>query len=119
MDDPCISHCISHSLSHPSDRDLFAKCKKIHDQRCEECSNVVSCISSLKNKFAQLPLSHEREVAEWEIANSERKIMDWQKHIMRGVQQSKARSKAFQTLGLTLALWLRDYAQKFLPTKVC
>lgn len=65
-----------------------------------------------------MPPSHEKEVAEWEVVNATFKIMEWQKHILRGVQQSKARATAFSELDESKALWLRDYAQKVIPTKV-
>lgn len=117
-DDSCISHCIDHALSHPTDNDFLSECSKTHDQNCAECVKVVESIALLRLKLNQLPSSHEREVAEWEVANAEQKIMQWQKHILRGVQQSKARAKSFKELGPTHALWVRDYAQKVLPTKV-
>lgn len=64
------------------------------------------------------PSSHRKEVAQHEIANAERKVMDWQKHIIRGVQQAKARENVLQFHDLISVLWIRDFAQKFLPTKV-
>lgn len=73
----------------------------------------------MKSMLNALPQSHEREVAMWEADNAEQKIMEWQRHILRGVQQSKARSKAFSEMAPTTALLIRDYAQKVLPSKVC
>lgn len=117
-DDSCISHCITHALSHPSDKDLQSKCNKIHDSICDECVNVVDSIETLKLKIVNLPTRRETEVMTHEIANAEIKISDWQKHIIRGVQQSKARSEAFKNLCSTWAIWIRDFAQKYLPSKV-
>lgn len=117
-DDSCICHCINHGLSHPKDEDLLSECNECHDRICEECLNIVETIASLQLKLAQLPSSHEREVAEWEVSSADQKIMQWQKHILRGVQQSKARSKSMKELGPTNAFWIRDYAQKVLPAKV-
>lgn len=117
-DDSCRSHCINYALSHPNDGELFSKCNRIHDSICKECLAVVDCIALLKAKLSHLPLSHEREVAEFKVANSEMKVIEWQRHIMRGLQQSKARSNAFTNLGPTDSLWIRDFAQKYNPTKV-
>lgn len=114
----CSSHCINYALSHPTDKDLFSKCDIVHDHICEECQNIIDCIRNLKVKAAGIELRHEREVSEYEICNAEMKIMDLQKHIIRGVQQSKARSDALANLDQTSALWLRDYAQKVNPCKV-
>lgn len=103
-DDRCNSHCIDHALSHPKDKQLFAKCETIHDRVCAECLNVVNCIASLKFKLNELPKSHEKSVADWEVSNAEVKIIEWQKHILRGVQQSKARENAFKVLGPLMAI---------------
>lgn len=116
--DSCISHCIEHFLSHPKDKKLSLACDKLHDRRCVDCQNIITSIDSLKSMINTLPQSHEKDVALWEIKNAEVKIMDWQKHILRGVQQSKARVDAFKLLGPTNAIWIRDYAQKINPSKV-
>lgn len=117
-DDSCSSHCIKHALSHPTDKDLFSKCDKIHNSICAECLRLIDCIDVLKRKVIQLPSSHRREVALYEIDNAQKKIINWQKHIMRGVQQAKARVNVLQNLDAITALWIRDFAQKYLPTKV-
>lgn len=117
-DDSCISHCINHALSHPKDKELMSSCSKVHDRYCVECQNLNNCVEQLKTKINHLPPSHQKEVAEWEVSNASFKIMAWQKHILRGVQQSKARSHALNELGPATALWLRDYSQKFNPSKV-
>lgn len=116
--DSCSSHCINHALSHPTDNDLYSTCEKSHDVTCGECLALRDCFTKFRSMISQLPAGHEKEVAEYDIINSESVIMDWQKHIMRGVQQSKARSDAFSNLDQTSAIWLRDYAQKVLPSKV-
>lgn len=82
-DDICSSHCIKHALSHPNDKDLFSRCDKLHRSICGECLTLNDCIVTLKLKVCQLPSSHEKDVALYEIANAQRKIMEWQKHIMQ------------------------------------
>lgn len=37
---------------------------------------------------------------------------------MRGVQQAKTRANVLKNLDAITALWIRDFAQKYLPTKV-
>lgn len=118
FDDTCSSHCIKHALSHPTDKDLSSTCNEIHYLICGECLKVYDCLATLKLKIAQLPFSHRKEIAQYEISTAGKMIMDWQKHIMRGVQQSKARSNVMQHLDLKTTLWIRDFAQKYLPTKV-
>jgi hypothetical protein len=117
-DDPCSSHCISHALSHPKDSELSSKCENVHNLICEECLNVVHCIASLKLQLSHIPKCRERDIAEYAVSNAESKILEWQRHIVRGTQQSKARSDAIVDLKPTKALWIRDFAQKYNPSKV-
>lgn len=71
------------------------------------------------HRFAEAsPVSHEKDVAVCEVEGAKERIKEWQKHILRGVQQTKARTKAFEELGPTNALWIPGYAQKFNPSKV-
>jgi hypothetical protein len=118
-DDTCSSHCIKHSLSNPKDNDLISKCNEKHDSVCGECLNVIDCIATMKLKAGKLLLLREKELAVYEVVNAEMKIMNWMKHIIRGVQQSKAREDSFTSLQSTTAIWIRDFAQKYNPTKVC
>lgn len=62
--------------------------------------------------------SHVKNVTLHEIGLAETKIYEWQRHVMRGVQQSKARCAALDELENSDALWIRDFAQKYNPTKV-
>lgn len=103
-DDSCISHCIEHALSHPKDKELVSTCDRLHDQSCSECQNIVDSIATLKLMIEKLPQSHKKDVAVWEINDAKGKIMEWQNHIMRGVQQSKARTDVFKELGPTNAI---------------
>lgn len=118
VNDSCISHCVNHALSHPQDKELLSTCDRPHDRICLECQNIINSIASLKSMINRLPQSHEKDVAVWEVRDAEVKIIEWQKHIMRGVHQSKARAEAFKELGPTNAVWIRDYAEKVLPAKV-
>lgn len=118
LDDSCSSHCIKHALSHPTDKDLSLECENSHTTNCGECVRLNECIKCLELKVSKLPASHQKDIELYNIANARTKIMDWQKHIMRGVQQSKARSDAFNGLDAATAFWIRDFAKKYLPTKV-
>lgn len=118
IDDPCISHCITHALSHPSDNDLASNCDEYHCSVCGECRSLIDSLTILKLRITNLPRSHQKDVACYEVKNAEQKFFDWQRHIMRGVQQGKARLNVMKNLDSTTTLWIRDFAQKYLPTKV-
>jgi hypothetical protein len=113
-----ITHCIDFALSNPNDKELQSKCENEHSSICDECLNLVHSIDFLKLKLNHLQDGHEKEVAQFEVSNAEAKILEWQRHIVRGVQQSKSRSNAFSSIGPTNALWIRDFAQKYNPNKV-
>lgn len=116
--DSCRTHCINYALSHPNDNDFFSRCEQNHDQICGECLNVINCIAAVKSKISQITDDRQREVTTYEIGNAEQKIMDWQKHVIRGVQQAKARANALNNLQQSNGLWIRDFAQKYNPNKV-
>lgn len=79
---------------------------------CRECQGIVDCIATLKVKIAQLAFNRQKEVAEVNILDAESRIMDWQRHIMRGVQQSKARADAFSNLNEISGIWTRPTPMK-------
>lgn len=71
--DSCKSHCITHALSHPTDNNLSTTCDEVHSSVCRECTSLIDYIATLKLKVSQLPSSHRKEVAHYEIANAEKK----------------------------------------------
>lgn len=117
-DDSCISHCIDHALSHPSEKEFISECKNVHNQYSKDCNAITTCIDLLQLLLTKLPSSHRREIALWEVRNTKEKIFECKKHILRGVQQSKARVESFRELLPSTALWIRDFAQKVNPSKV-
>ena len=46
-------------------------------------------------------------------------IIDYIKHLVRDVQQSKAKSYAFDKVDNNSAFWLCDFSQKIIPIKYC
>ena len=46
-------------------------------------------------------------------------IIDYIKHLVRDVQQSKAKSYAFDKVDNNSAFWLCDFGQKIIPIKYC
>lgn len=91
--DSCSIHCNSFALSHPSDKELLSRCDKFLDSMCEECLTLVDSVATLKLKVGRLPLLHEREVAEYDVANAETKTYNaWRttiKSSFKCVQKSR------------------------------
>ena len=46
-------------------------------------------------------------------------IIEYIKHLVRDVQQSKAKSYAFDKVDKNSAFWLCDFSQKIIPIKYC
>lgn len=118
-DSDCPSHCASHALSHPIDQQLKSECTKKHSHVCQECYNVKETIKNIETAVNQLPDSRNKVLALHDIHTAETKIMDWKRHIIRGMQQGKARDAGLKNLKENEAMWIRDYAQKVNPSKVC
>ena len=53
----------------------------------------------------------------YDVKNSNQDIISYIKHQIGDSQQLKAKSSAFDHLDSNTGLWLKDYAQKFLPAK--
>lgn len=117
-DESCPSHCLQHALSNPSDNKLSAVCSLEHTDICSECFNLIKTMQDIQKAIVKLPDSREKELAMHDIQIAEAKITEWKRHIVRGVQQSKARACAFSDIRPDEAVWIRDFAQKVNPSKV-
>lgn len=114
----CASHCIDFALSKPLVPDLQSICSENHTNVCPECTNVTHISKEIKYEVEKLPACHEKQVALHEIELAAKKIGEWQHHIIRGKQQGKARDDAFESVDDKCCIWIRDFAQKYNPTRV-
>lgn len=115
IDANCSSHCISHGLKNNQNEEF---CSVVHDKTCIDCINIINIFTTLKDRVNVQDDSHEKSVQLFDLQNAVNKITDWQKHVLRGTQQEKARSFAMNSLSYKRCLWIRDWGQKILPTKV-
>lgn len=53
----------------------------------------------------------------FDINISKTRVLNWFGHQVRSVQQEKSKSDTFKELGMTGAIWIRDWSQKYLPTR--
>ena len=63
----------------------------------------------------QLPQSEKKEDILYDIMQATQYILTWMKHIIRGVQQEKAKTFAMEDIDMNTGLWISDWAQKNLP----
>jgi len=129
-------HCAQHSLSEPLNENLQQLCSQnndnerhLHDQLCENCENCKSFLSDLGDTVqAMIDTEMAREIKNvnqlrkleeslLEIVESEKKIMELKKHIVRSFWSEMQRRKIIENLNPSTALLTLDWAQKILPQR--
>ena len=108
----CPTHCISLALSDPNGSNL---------QRSQHCSNGdsgtfndYSDLHNLLNELTDLGKNLPNNVI-YDIGIAKENILKWQQHIIRHVQQNKAKVDVLDLVNERTFLWIRDYCQKVLP----
>lgn len=112
LDNECASHCIGNALTSTKNQ---AKCAKSHSATCNDCLNIHESIETLKAARSVNLSKKKKDNLFYIIDKHFVAIKEWQQHIIRGVQQTKAKTEALQNMTATEALWIRDWAQKVLP----
>jgi hypothetical protein len=83
---------------------------------CKNCEDVFTTLESFRLLHLSSIADYTEEL-EFNCNQNSNIIVDWIRHIVRGVQQAKAKSFAMNQLSTTCGVWLRDWAQKVLPMK--
>ena len=108
----CPSHCISLALSDPKDPNLAKNrhCSDGHQSTCDNCSKLCQLIDEVTDAVNGLVNSD----ILYDVKIAKENIFKWQQHIIRHVQQNKAKVKAMDLINKCTGLWIRDYYQKVL-----
>ena len=109
------THCISHALSSKDDKDFKLNIHHSHDERCTSCTKTLVTLEKVCYLTEQLPQSEKKEDILYDIMQATQYILRWTKHIIRGVQQEKAKMFAMENIDMNTGLWISDWAQKILP----
>ena len=113
----CPSHCITFALSDQNDPNL---CKdrhfaiEGHSSNCNDCSNLCATIDEIIDTLVESEFKNKDDIL-YDANAAKENIMRWTQHIIRHVQQNKAKIDAIELLSDTTGLWIRDYCQKVLP----
>ena len=105
----CASHCISFALSDTTDPNL---CKERqcgsenHNSFCDQCSNLYSTIDQITDLVKESQLKNKDDLL-YDTSNAKNNILKWTFHIIRHVQQNKAKTNVFDLLSETTGK--RDY----------
>ena len=105
------THCISLALSDP----YLAKnrhCSDGHQTTCKDWSDLYQLLDEVTN--AVNGLVNNSDVL-YDIKIAKKNIFKWQQHIIRHVQQNKAKVNAMDLINKCTGSWIRYYCQKVLP----
>lgn len=109
------THCMSLALSDPSVSNLqrilhVPHCSNGHSGTCNSCSDL----HDLLNELTALGKELSDDVI-YDVGIAKENILKWQHHIIRHVQQNKAKVNVLDLINEGTCLWIRDYCQKVLP----
>jgi len=111
------SHCIYFAVFNQKDDDFQPDHEHEHDEVCDNCMLLFVTLEKLKTIIGNLPDTEARSEMIFDVTQGITNILNWMKHIIRGVQQEKAKVIAFDSLQDTdTGFWLSDWAQKILQS---
>ena len=109
----CATHCCTFALSNPLDTELQQTCQHQHTMSCPECNDIMTTLDTI------LDLAEKNGDPEilYDVKQNIDAIIEWIRHSLRGVQQDRAKRDGMECLqSLEYAFWLKDWAQKVLPS---
>ena len=112
-DSKVASHSVAFALSDVKVEQLQVP-TNISNHACKECLDLCVTLQSVEDLACQFSAS---EDILYDIKISINNIQEYIKHLMRDVQQKKAKAAVFDKLSEQCALWLKDFGQKILPVK--
>ena len=107
------SHCRIFALSDPDDPKFSLDCDHSHLHfACSECSNLQETLAEIKK---MVPADDEDSL--YEVVTGSEEILEWQRHILRGVQQELGKKALLDKIGPTTCYWLKDWGMKYIPLR--
>jgi hypothetical protein len=111
-------HCTLYALSDLKEQSLKSKCSHPHDQSCQRCDQLSSAISELESLVPPKDMRPEdQDDMLYKFRQAAQDINAWKAHILRSMQQDKARTNLFDELDDKSIFITQDWAMKFLPSK--
>ncbi len=117
----CADHCIKFALSDPDEVNFQIKCTHRHSVVCESCEDLKAIFVELSEKIGQhqdasFSQDH-REDLLYDCKASQSHILKWKAHILRGINQEKAKQNIIANLDDSSVLIVMDWAMKFIQTR--
>ena len=118
---PCKDHCRKFVLSDPVEKDFKEECDHGHHLRCYMCEALKDVGNDIKQRILESSASmYSKEYQEdllYDFEQARTDIFQWKAHILRSVNQDKAKQDVKRNLNARSALVVMDWAMKFLHIK--
>ncbi|CAC5370197.1 unnamed protein product [Mytilus coruscus] len=113
----CADHCLQWALSDTTDKsgNFKVHCLHKHDISCDRCSLLENFKLEMQNAFRQLPPTEQLKDLQYDFETAIAKIDEWKKHILRTVNQARAKTDILDNLQSHQMLIIMDWAMKYLP----
>ncbi|KAK3085974.1 hypothetical protein FSP39_011508, partial [Pinctada imbricata] len=111
-------HCCSFALSDTTCNSEYSRtCDHNHHQSCLECENVSKAIALINEAAVEVCFEDEdqKDEIQYILQQSTKAVYEWKQHILRTMNQDRARQSVMDSLQPDEALLERDWAMKFLP----
>lgn len=112
-DSDIASHNINFALSDPKKNELQAEHEN-PDEVCEDCFQLCKSMSDVRKLAEKFEAD---EDIMYDINVAIKSVQEYICHILRDVQQRKAKEWCMENLDDETAFWLKDFCQKILPTQ--
>ena len=109
-------HCLSFALSDSNEVVLQQPCDHLHDKFCQSCGQLKNTLNEIKEDIKKLSKSDDDLIYRYQQAVQA--IESWKSHLLRSVQQDKARTDVLELLDEKAVLITQDWAMKFLPENI-
>ena len=110
----CETHCISFALSNKKFENLQLDHDHNHTETCHQCALLLSTAEVIGNLVSDVSKDQdEKDELMYDVNMAKSDIFEWMAHIVRSVQQEKAKVHAIQLLSTTTGFWISDWAQRF------
>ena len=117
----CADHCISFALSDSDEVDFQNKYTHRHSVICESSEDLKAIFVEVSEKIGQhedVSFSQDhREDLLYDCEVSKNYILKWKAHILRGINQEKAKQSIIKRLDDSSVLIIMDWAMKFIQTR--
>ena len=118
---PCKDHCRKFALSDAVEKDFQEECDHGHPLRCYMCEDLKDVMNDIKQQILESSASmYSKEYQEdllYDFEQARTDIFQWKAHILRLVNQDKAKQDVMRNLNDSSALVVMDWAMKFLQMK--